>query len=94
MQSPWMHRALHKPLGYPGDFRVMRHVYEDSFSGASLFAKAVSLAFLETAPARAVRARKNVVRRQLADRLSAAGAPPLIGSCRWRRGPPRRSTSC
>ena len=33
MQSPWMHRALHKPLGYPGDFRVMRHVYEDSFAG-------------------------------------------------------------
>jgi extracellular factor (EF) 3-hydroxypalmitic acid methyl ester biosynthesis protein len=76
LQSPWMHRALHKPLGYPGDFRVMRHVYEDSFSGPSLFAKTLSLAFLETAPARAVRARKDFVRRQLADRLGAGRSTP------------------
>jgi extracellular factor (EF) 3-hydroxypalmitic acid methyl ester biosynthesis protein len=71
LQAPWMHRALHKPLGCPGDFRVMRHVHEDPFSGPTLFAKAVSLAFLETAPARAVRARKDLVRRQIAARLAA-----------------------
>ncbi len=23
MQSPWMHRARHKPLGYPGDYEIM-----------------------------------------------------------------------
>ena len=71
MQSPWMHRSMHKPLGYPGDFRVMKYVYEESFCGATLFAKAVSLAFVGTKPAQAVRTRKNMIKEQLAARIAA-----------------------
>ena len=71
MQSPWMHRSMHKPLGYPGDYRVMRYVYEEPFSGTTLFAKAVSLAFLQTKPARAVCTRKDMIRNQLAKRIAA-----------------------
>ncbi len=65
MQAPWMHRALVKPFGYPGDYVVMDFVYERPFEGADLFAKAVSLAFLQTKPALAVRYRKDLMKRQL-----------------------------
>jgi hypothetical protein len=80
MQSPWMHRSMHKPLGYPGDFRVMKYVYEDSFCGATLFAKAVSLAFVGTKPAQAVRTRKNMIKEQLAARI-AARQPGEVADC-------------
>lgn len=66
VEAPCMYRALHKPLGYPGDYEVMKYMYENQFAGPSLFAKAVSLAILTTRPGEAVRARKNLIR----DRLS------------------------
>jgi extracellular factor (EF) 3-hydroxypalmitic acid methyl ester biosynthesis protein len=69
MQSPWMHRAFHKPLGYAGDYEVMNYVYGNYFSGASLFAKAVSLSFASTPAAAAVRTRKDFVKRRLSDLL-------------------------
>ncbi len=40
MQSPWMHRARHKPLGYLGDFEMMNGLYGNHFAGSTLFAKA------------------------------------------------------
>jgi extracellular factor (EF) 3-hydroxypalmitic acid methyl ester biosynthesis protein len=64
MLSPWMHRALHKPLGYPGDFEVMNGIYARNFSGATLFAKAVNLSFVSTPAAVAVRTRKDLIKRQ------------------------------
>ncbi|MFL5263160.1 MAG: PilZ domain-containing protein, partial [Anaeromyxobacteraceae bacterium] len=33
MQAPWMHRALHKPFGYPGDYELMNYFYEKDFEG-------------------------------------------------------------
>ncbi|HZU83296.1 MAG TPA: PilZ domain-containing protein, partial [Polyangiaceae bacterium] len=68
MQANCMRRALHKPLGYPGDFELMRDFYEVPFSGPTLFAKSMSLAILLTRSVGAVRARKDAVKRQLADR--------------------------
>ncbi len=65
MQSPSMHRATVKPFGYPGDYEVMRFLYERNFEGATLFAKAVSLSFDQTRAAQAVRFRKDLVKRQL-----------------------------
>src|SRR5205807_3918593 len=55
MQAPWMKRAHDKPFGYPGDYEVMNFVYERTFEGATLFAKSISHAFLQTKPALAVR---------------------------------------
>ncbi|MDP9002006.1 MAG: class I SAM-dependent methyltransferase family protein [Myxococcota bacterium] len=79
MMCPWMHRALHKPLGYPGDYEVMKYVYEANFEGSTLFAKSLSMAFLETQAARAVRARKDLLKKQLSARIDAhaSTAEPL-----------------
>jgi extracellular factor (EF) 3-hydroxypalmitic acid methyl ester biosynthesis protein len=78
MMCPWMHRALHKPLGYPGDFEVMKYVYEANFEGPTLFAKSLSMAFLETAAAQAVRSRKDMIKKQLAARIGAhSSSEPL-----------------
>jgi extracellular factor (EF) 3-hydroxypalmitic acid methyl ester biosynthesis protein len=67
MQAPCMHRALHKPLGYPGDYELLKDMYETPFSGPTLFAKSMSLAIMSTRPAQAVRARKDLIKRQLSE---------------------------
>jgi hypothetical protein len=67
LQAPWMHRALRKPLGYPGDFELMNGLYERTFEGTTLFAKALNLGIVSTPAGEAVRQRKNMIR----DRLSA-----------------------
>ncbi len=48
LQSPGLSRARHKPFGYPGDYEVMNFMYGDDFEGATLFARAVELAFNQT----------------------------------------------
>ena len=65
MQSPWMHRARHKPLGYPGDFEIMNGLYGNLFVGQTLFAKAMNLAFVSMPAAEAVRARKDLIKAEL-----------------------------
>jgi SAM-dependent methyltransferase len=65
MQTPWMHRARHKPLGYPGDFEVMNFLYTNRFSGSTLFAKAVGFAFICTPASQAVSARKDLIKERL-----------------------------
>jgi len=69
MQSPWMHRARHKPLGYPGDYEIMNGLYGNHFAGATLFAKGVNLAFVSTPAAVAVRTRKDQLKRELSNLL-------------------------
>jgi extracellular factor (EF) 3-hydroxypalmitic acid methyl ester biosynthesis protein len=65
MQSPCLHRMLHKPFGYPGDYEMMRFIYERNFEGATLFGKAVNLAFVATKASLAVKYRKDLIKRQL-----------------------------
>jgi len=65
LQSPGCHRARHKPFGYPGDYEVMNFIYGAPFDGATLFARAVELAFWHSRSAFAVRARKDLVKREL-----------------------------
>jgi extracellular factor (EF) 3-hydroxypalmitic acid methyl ester biosynthesis protein len=69
MQSPWMHRARQKPLGYPGDYEIMNGLYGNHFSGSTLFAKAVNLAFVSTPAAVAVRTRKELMKQKLSEVL-------------------------
>jgi len=76
MQAPWMHRARHKPFGYPGDYEVMRFVYERDFEGPSLFAKAVGYGFLQTKAALAVKYRKDLVKSRLRAIIEARGRSP------------------
>jgi extracellular factor (EF) 3-hydroxypalmitic acid methyl ester biosynthesis protein len=71
MQSPSMHRAAVKPFGYPGDYEVMRFIYEKPFEGPTLFAKAISYSFDQTRAASAVRHRKDLVKRKLRELLDS-----------------------
>jgi SAM-dependent methyltransferase len=52
----------------------MNYVYERGLEGANLFARAVHLAFLEVRAAEAVRARKDLVKRELLTKLAQADA--------------------
>ncbi|MBI5610653.1 MAG: class I SAM-dependent methyltransferase [Deltaproteobacteria bacterium] len=72
--GPIIHRAATKPLGYPGDYGVMRYVYEQPFEGPTLFAKAMHLAGWSMACTTAVRNRKDVLRDAMALRLEQAVA--------------------
>lgn len=72
LQAPFHARSKGKPLGYPGDFEIMRFIYERNFEGATLFAKAVHLAAAETPGAALVRARKDMLKARLKARLAAA----------------------
>ncbi|HEV8550289.1 MAG TPA: PilZ domain-containing protein [Polyangiaceae bacterium] len=75
MQSPWMHRARHKPLGYPGDYEIMNGLYANHFVGPTLFAKGLNLAFVSTPAAVAVRTRKDQLKREIGAAIDArAGA--------------------
>ena len=65
MQVPWMHRARHKPFGYPGDYELMNFFYEKDFEGPTLFARALGHAFIQTPCALAVSYRKDLMKRQL-----------------------------
>jgi extracellular factor (EF) 3-hydroxypalmitic acid methyl ester biosynthesis protein len=78
MQSPSVHRCWQKPFGYPGDYEVMRFIYEKPFEGPNLFAKAVSYTFDQTRAACAVRHRKDLVKRQLRDLIESRRAPLRI----------------
>jgi extracellular factor (EF) 3-hydroxypalmitic acid methyl ester biosynthesis protein len=69
LQAPAAKRAYLKPLGYPGDYEVMRFLYERPFEGTTLFAKTMSLAMDEMAAGRAVRFRKDLIRDRLRSRL-------------------------
>ncbi len=74
MQAPLMHRARHKPLGYPGDYEVMNGIYGRHFSGPTLFAKALNLSFISMPTARAVRKRKELIKQKLSELLDSAPA--------------------
>ena len=78
MQSPSMHRCAAKPFGYPGDYEVMRFIYEKPFEGPTLFAKAIGLSFDQTRAARAVRYRKNLVKQHLRALIESRRAPLRI----------------
>ena len=80
MSAPWMRQAHDKPLGYPGDYRVMRYMYEEPWAGSDLFSRALGYAFHQTPGARAVPARKDLMGRRLLDhaRRHRGGRPLRI----------------
>ena len=78
MQAPSMHRAANKPFGYPGDYEVMRFIYEKPFEGPTLFAKAISLSFDQTRASCAVRHRKDLIKSELTALLASSPRPLRI----------------
>lgn len=72
MCSPFMYRIFRKPLGYAGDYEMVRMILRDSHEGNSLFAKALNRWFLSQIPAEAHRQRVQVLtQRLLAESLKA-----------------------
>lgn len=72
VQAPGLHRAMQKPLGYPGDYEVMNYIYENQFAGPNLFARSLNLAGVWTKPCIAVRKRKDLIKERLAQHIDAA----------------------
>jgi hypothetical protein len=79
MRSQFFRRSLHKPLGYPGDYRVLSWIYDHPFEGPALFDRAMDHGTLAFTAAEAVRGRKRLLREMLWSRLSerAPDGPPL-----------------
>lgn len=65
MASPICHRIYFKPLGYPGDYEMMRMIAENRYDGPTLFSKLVNKHALGNPLAAANRNRINI----LADRI-------------------------
>ncbi len=66
MSAPFCHRSYFKPLGYPGDYEMMRMVQENADEGTTLFSKLVNRHALQNPLARAARNRNGI----LAERIS------------------------
>jgi extracellular factor (EF) 3-hydroxypalmitic acid methyl ester biosynthesis protein len=82
LEAPLMHRARTKPLGYPGDFEVMRYIYEHTFEGATLYARSVHMAGALHPGSQCVATRKNMLRDELIALIASApgDAPVRIAS--------------
>lgn len=63
--SPFMHRTYTKPLGYAGDYEMVRMMTLDPFQGNSLYAKILNTFFLNTPPVVAHRNRIDTLLKHL-----------------------------
>jgi extracellular factor (EF) 3-hydroxypalmitic acid methyl ester biosynthesis protein len=57
LSSPFASRALHKPLGYPGDYQMVDMMLRPPYEGSTLFAKIINVWLLGQAPTEAHRNR-------------------------------------
>lgn len=57
--APYAKRAYEKPLGYPGDYRLMLYIYDDVQAGQTLWEKTMSSFICSFPAAQAVRNRVN-----------------------------------
>jgi extracellular factor (EF) 3-hydroxypalmitic acid methyl ester biosynthesis protein len=80
MCSPFMYRIYRKPLGYAGDYEMVRMILRDSHEGNSLFAKALNRWLLAQVPAEAHRQRVQL----LTQRLVSEGLRTRLGKKRLR----------
>ena len=62
-----MYRIYRKPLGYAGDYEMVRMILRDSHEGNSLFAKALNRWFLAQVPAEAHRQRVQLLTKRLVE---------------------------
>ncbi|MEZ4407208.1 MAG: hypothetical protein R3A52_12105 [Polyangiales bacterium] len=73
MPAPFFHRARTKPLKYAGDYEMMRFIYDETFEGDSLYAKAMNLAGVSMAGSQLVRTRRDAFKEWLLARIAAVG---------------------
>jgi len=61
LDSPIVHRAYNKPLGYAGDFKTMLYLYQNQLDGPNILAKIFHKLHCEEPLAAGVRTRKDMV---------------------------------
>jgi len=72
-QSPFLGRALDKPLGYAGDYEMMNMLYRDPAEGTTLFGKALNICFTDEPAARANKNRIDYIGALIRRRVLASG---------------------
>ena len=87
LEAPFVQRARFKPFGYPGDFEVMRYIYEHTFEGASLYARSVHMATATQPGALCVVNRKNLLRDQLTALIRSRPAGEVLRIASGAAGP-------
>lgn len=60
-QSPFAHRTVSRPRGYPGDFEMMTMIYRNADLGSNLFAKCIEHSLLLCPEPTAVRNRPDFI---------------------------------
>ena len=65
IEGPFFYRSWAKPLGYPGDYVIMRLLYDRAWEGNGLFSKLIHRYSVEDVMAQAVRSRKRLLRREI-----------------------------
>lgn len=73
MTSEIHRRTNLKPRGYAGDAEMMELLYQDRWAGRTLFSKLLHKHAVEQPAAQAVRNRRGLIARQLAERCGARG---------------------
>ncbi len=89
MQAPFVERAFTKPLGYPGDFELMRFLYGKTFEGPTLFAKALHYAVVHMSAGEAVRQRKDMLKRAMRTLVEAGAEGRTVRIASVAAGPAR-----
>lgn len=83
LAAPVIARSYGKPLGYPGDFLVMMHIYKDQFEGESAFGRVFHKLACEEPLSAGVRTRKDLVKEltgQVYAQRRALGLPTRVMS--------------
>jgi SAM-dependent methyltransferase len=75
LQSPFVRRAVDKPLGYPGDYVTVEMIFESEDRGVSTLARILTHYSLNCGPGRAHRARVPWLLGQLKGHEQALGRP-------------------
>ncbi|MGE0872645.1 MAG: hypothetical protein AB7P03_29085 [Kofleriaceae bacterium] len=70
-QSPFLRRALEKPLGYAGDYEMMNMLYRDPAEGETLFGRALNLCFTQEQAAQANKNRISFIGKLIREAIEA-----------------------
>lgn len=77
LSSPFWHRAYFKPLGYPGDYEMMRLIKENAYEGPTLFSQLLNKFALETVLSQANRSRIKFLSNRIAEIVEISGLPKV-----------------
>jgi extracellular factor (EF) 3-hydroxypalmitic acid methyl ester biosynthesis protein len=74
LQSPFAQRCFEKPLGYAGDYVMVRYILDDPMQGDTAFAQLMNFALVQADVAQGHRNRIKVLEALLCERAAAAHA--------------------